>query len=128
MVFVLSCANSKNSFEKSKYDSESLAQEWRSNVKEKSLNKGYGHNYPQDNDSDYVYPVRQHNTPQEKSAPNVGVESYPQDNDSNYENNYPTYDPDADNSGYYYMNSNKRLPKAAKQPDSGEYNYPIYFD
>ena len=126
--FLFSCTNSGDLVGASKYDSSSLAKDWRSNVKEKSLNRGYvpPYMYPNDNDSEYVYPVRKYSPPK-PTSPNIETESYPQDNDG--ENiNYPSYDSDADNSGYYYMNKDKRLPKADKQPNSSDYNYPIYFD
>jgi hypothetical protein len=53
---------------------------------------------------------------------------YYEDNDAYYQdsNKYPTYDPNADNSNYYYENYDKKLP--SNDGSNIDNTYPIYFD
>jgi hypothetical protein len=64
-----------------------------------------------------------------KPAPQPGNPKFPvyEDSDENYETGYPKYDPEEDNSGYYYQHMDKPLPKPVDD-GSGNENYPIYFD
>lgn len=99
--------------------------------------------YPADNDAEYVAPKYEYRLVPVNPKPaqfkqNSNPEpsyydtpSYPQDNDAGETPAYPTYDPDADNSGYYYLNKDKKLPPPKKANDSTNpelYDYPIYFD
>jgi hypothetical protein len=143
LILTTSCARPDITVPKSKYNSETLSKDWRSNVIENqkrnnnnSYNQPYA--YPRDNDAHYIppkyeyklvptQPQQQHYNPPPNpysSAP------YPQDNDKNYSTDYPTYDPDADNSSYYYLNKDKTLPPPRKVDPYGseQYDYPIYFD
>lgn len=148
-ALVTACARPDITVPKSKYDSETLSKDWRANIfdmqqrtntqqynnNQQQYNKQYA--YPQDNDADYVPPLRGYNyapvQQQQYYNPNQQYQQYapyPQDNDANYGTRYPTYDPDADNSGYYYINKDKKLPPPRKvDPYNAEqYDYPIYFD
>jgi hypothetical protein len=121
------------------YSSHLLVQDLRDRNKASGMPAPY-----QDNDEEYTYP--KFSPPHHRPAPVI-----PEDNDDGYtpvkpstggnsanpymgdadeDNNtggYPKYDPEEDNSGYYYMPNVKPLPKP-KVDDSGNYTFPIYFD
>ena len=151
ILFVLtaatSCARPDITVPKSKYDSDTLSKDWRANIfdrqqraneyNKQQYNKQYA--YPQDNDADYVPPIRGYQPapvqPQQQyynpnQQYNQQYAPYPQDNDANYGTRYHKYDPDADNSSYYYLNQDKKLPPPRKVDpyNSEQYDYPIYFD
>ena len=140
-----SCARPDITVPKSKYNSDSLSEDWRSNIVDRQkrvneYNKKYGqpYAYPQDNDADYVplkpgyryvpkQPVQQYYAPAPRQQ---YIAPYPQDNDANYNTGYPVYDSEADNNPYYIINKDKKLlPPRKVDPYSAEqYDYPIYFD
>lgn len=141
-ILLSSCARPDITIPKSKYDSDTLSKDWRSNIIEnQKLNNNYRRQpqtyaYPADNDADYIAPKYEYRyvpvQPQRQPQPYNPYPynaPYPQDNDAQYAPRYPTYDPDADNSGYYILNKNKRLPPPVRKEANEElYDYPIYFD
>lgn len=108
ILLVTSCVNYKASRElderSSKYTTDSLAKDWREQVRNNPKNPYEGGNYPSDNDSEYLPPKKgNRNTPNN----NTGIPPYDND-DSNY-GKFPRYNPDDDN-----------MPVDPK-------NYPLYY-
>jgi hypothetical protein len=117
------------------YSAANLAKDLR----DKSHGKNPMINYPADNDEDYNYPKFPVYTktnsffpsdngkgavPVKKPVP--GAVAYG-DSEEDAVTGYPRYDPEEDNSGYYYTPHAKPLPKPVDD-GSGNYTYPIYFD
>jgi hypothetical protein len=128
------------------YTATGLAQELR----EKSKGKNPIFNLPTDNDEDYKNPANNtgeyfnqplpgnaaqdndaDSTPLPPSKPSTPGKMpkmpIPQDMDEDSGSGYPIYDPEEDNSGYYYQPHAKPLPKP-KKDETGKPTYPIYFD
>jgi hypothetical protein len=156
LCFVTSCFRPNVTVPKSKYNSEDMSKQWRENVQQNAKPftqppsyRNYRQqpqqtqdypDYPADNDADYVAPKYEYRLVPVEQKPakfkpsqqsNSTDSSYPHDNDSDEMPAYPTYDPDADNSEYYYLNKDKKLPPPKKTNNSKNpelYDYPIYFD
>jgi len=143
-LLLSSCVRPDITIPKSRYDSDTLSKDWRSNIIEnKQRNSSQRRKqqpqpyaYPADNDADYVAPKYEYRyvpvqpkRQQPRYDPYTYNAPYPQDNDAHYAPSYPKYDPEADNSGYYYLNRDKKLPPPVKKEANQElYDYPIYFD
>ena len=96
ILLVAGCASSERSKEldetSSKYSSDSLAKDWREQVRKSPQNPYEGRAYPSDNDSEYMPPKKGR-----ASSPGNGNGVPPYDNDDSNYGRFPRYNPDDDN-------------------------------
>ncbi len=96
VLLVTGCASSEKSREldsrSSKYSTDSLAKDWREQVRSNPTNPFEGRTYPADNDSEYMPPRKG------SKVPHGGGSSLPvYDNDDSNYGRFPRYNPDDDN-------------------------------
>lgn len=96
ILLVVSCTSSQKSQElderSSKYTTDSLAKDWREQVRNNPKNPYEGRNYPVDNDSEYMPPKNG-----SRNIPNNNAGIPPYDNDDSNYGRFPRYNPDDDN-------------------------------